>query len=198
VIDNPSANGSADRWVAPGRTAHAEPSEACPAAPSDLIFLPSPDFWREEAPRSRGTRYLTFDLTGGVYALPLAFVREVDRVPTVTPLPNVASWVLGAANLRGEILSVVDLAAFLGLSAPHQPRDARLLVCRAGSMEAGLVVEQIRDIRELPEAAIRQPTGAIPGRSARYLVGVHAGEGRLTRVLDIARLLHAPEFRRFE
>src|SRR5207244_8862377 len=102
------------------------------------------------------------------------------------------------ANLRGEILSVVDLNAFLGLSATRPPRDARLLACRAGNMEVGLVVERIRDIRELPDASIRRPAGAIPGRAARYLAGVHAGDGRLTLVLDVPRLLHSPELRRFE
>lgn len=168
-----------------------------PAAAPETLLLPSPDFWREEAPRPRGERFLAFDLAGATFALPLAHVREVDRLPPVTPLPHVPAWLLGAAALRGEIVSVVDLAAFLGLAEPRLVRGARLLVCRAGGMEAGLLVEQVRDIRELPAAALRPPTAALPGRAARFLAGVHAGEGRLTLVLDIPRLLHAPEFRGF-
>ena len=187
------------------------PTEANPGEPEladlpppEAFFPPSPDFWRDETPRVRGTRYLAFDLSGATYALPLARVREVDRLPSITPLPNVPAWVLGAANLRGEIISVVDLAAFLGLAprgaTGQSPirRDARLLAVRAGGMEAGLVVERLRDIRELPDAAIRPPGGSLPGRAARYLAGVHAGDGRLTLVLDVPRLLHAAEFRQFE
>ena len=168
------------------------------AAPAEALYLPSPDFWREEAPPVRGTRYLTFDLAGASYALPLAHVREVDRLPTVTPLPNVPAWLLGAANLHGEIISVVDVAAFLGLGASRPSREARLLACRASGMEIGLMVERVRDIRELPDAAIRPPASQLPGRSGRYLAGIHAGDGRLTLVLDVPGLLQSGELRRFE
>ena len=168
------------------------------------LLLPSPDFWREEPrPRARGTRYLTFDLAGASYALPLGHVREVDRLPAVTPLPNVPAWLLGAANLHGEIVSVVDLAAFLGLGVARPSREARLLACRSsagtgGSMEVGLLVERVRDIRELPDAAIRPPAGQLPGRGGRYLAGIYAGDGRLTLVLDVPGLLQSGELRRFE
>ena len=169
-------------------------------APSSdqALFLPSPDFWREETAHVRGTRYLTFDLGGGSYALPLAHVREVDRLPAITPLPNVPPWLLGAANLHGEIVSVVDLAAFLGLGSGKPSRESRLLACRAGSMEVGLLVERVRDIRELADAAVRPPAAQIPGRTGRYLAGVYAGDGRLTLVLDVPGLLQSGELRRFE
>jgi chemotaxis signal transduction protein len=176
-----------------------------PALAREAFLLPSADFWREELPRVRGQRYLAFDLAGTAYALPLSYVREVERVPPLAPLPNVPPWVLGAASLRGDIISAVDLAAFLGLAAgerlqgrPSFSREARLLACRAGSMEAGLVIERVRDIRQLPDASIRPPTGTIPGRAARFLAGTHVSDGRLTLLLDLPRLLNSAEFRRFE
>jgi chemotaxis signal transduction protein len=178
-----------------------------PDAPAPgVLFLPSPDFWREEAPTARGARYLTFEVStsatpgmaGASYALPLSHVREVDRLPGVTPLPNVPSWLLGAANLHGEIVSVVDLAAFLGLGAARPSRETRLLACRHGGMEVGLMVERVRDIRELPDAAIRPPAGQLRGRVGRYLAGVFTGDGRLTLVLDVPGLLQSGELRRFE
>jgi purine-binding chemotaxis protein CheW len=164
----------------------------------EIFSLPAPDFWHEETSPVRGDRYLAFELAGATYALPLAHIREVDRMPSVTALPNAPAWLLGAANLRGEIISVVDLAAFLGLTKNPSPRNSRLLACRVGNMEAGLVIERIRDIRELPDVAIRPPAGSVPGRAARYLAGVHAGDGRLTLILDIPRLFQSQEFRRFE
>lgn len=167
-------------------------------ATEDVLTLPSPDFWKIEAPAARGLQYLAFDLVGATFALPLGSIREVDRLPPVASLPNTPPWLLGVSSLRGELLSVVDLSAFLGLAEPRIPRDARLMACRAGGLEAGLVVERIRDIRELPDASISPPAGALPGRAARFLAGVHTGDGRLTLVLDCQRLLHSPEFRRFE
>jgi purine-binding chemotaxis protein CheW len=176
----------------------AVPSDEADAWAGELLQLPSADFWREETPRVRGARYLSFDLAGATFALPLAHVREVDSLPRIAPVPNLPPWVLGAANLRGEIISVVDLVAFLGLGTSQPLRGARLLACRDGAMDAGLVVERVRDIRELPDAAIRPPAGSLPGRAGRFLAGVHAGDGRLTLILDVPRMLHSPEFRRFE
>jgi purine-binding chemotaxis protein CheW len=124
-------------------------------------------------------------------------VREVDRLPAVASVPHVPPWVLGVVNLRGEVLSAVDLGAFLGLDAPHPGREARILACRVPGMEAGLVVESIKDIRELSDETLRPPSGPVAHRVARYISGVHDDEDRETLVLDVARLLSAPEFRRF-
>jgi purine-binding chemotaxis protein CheW len=181
---------------------HLSAQDARPQAPSSaqegLLFLPSADFWRQEAPQVEAARYLAFDVGSATYAVPLGHVREVDRVPAITRLPNVADWLLGAANLRGEILSVVDFASFLGLGSTRISRESRLLACRAGSMEAGILVDRIRDIRQLPDAAIRPPTGLVTGRAGRYLAGVYPGDGRLTMILDVRHLLYSPELRRFE
>jgi purine-binding chemotaxis protein CheW len=165
--------------------------------PGELVFLPSAEFWRQEAPVVQGARYLAIDLAGSIYGLELSYVREIERLPAVTPLPNVPDWLLGAAYLRGEILSVVDLARFLGLT-DVPTCTGRLLSCRAGGMEAGFLVERVRDIRELASASIRPPAGRVPGRVARYLAGVHVGDGRLTLLLDLPRLLQSPELLRFE
>src|SRR5439155_2655815 len=108
-----------------------------PAGVSEgMLFLPSADFWRQEAPPEEAARYLAFDLARATYAVPLDHVREIDRVPAITPLPNVADWLVGAANLRGEILSVVDFASFLGLGSTRLSREPGLLACRAGRLEA--------------------------------------------------------------
>lgn len=165
---------------------------------TNIIQLPSADFWQGDNRRARGERYLVFALAGTTYGVPLTHVREVGRLPPVTMLPNAPPWLLGAANLRGEILSVVDLAAFLELGQMRLPAEAFLLACRTGGMEVGLVVESVRDIRELPEAAIRPNVGSVPGRAARYLAGVHTGDGAPTLILDLPRLFQSAEFRRFE
>ena len=169
-------------------------TDAQTAAPGGLQLA---SFWEQEAPRPRGPQYLAFDVGPATFALPLANVREVDRLPLVTPVPHLPAWVLGVINLRGEILSAVDLGTFFGLGTDKPGREARILACRAGRMEAGLVVETIRDIHEVTDEAIRPPAGPLPGRIARYLRGAYASDGRLNLIVDVRRLLQASEFRRF-
>jgi hypothetical protein len=60
-------------------------------------------------------QHVIFTLAGTEYAAPIANVIEIGRPMVVTPVPNVPDWVLGVANLRGDIISMVNLRAFLGM-----------------------------------------------------------------------------------
>src|SRR6266852_4688082 len=81
-----------------------------------------------------GEQYLVFSLLDYEFALPASSVQGVERLATVTAVPNVASWVSGVINLRGSISSVVDLRAFLDLEKlPFNPRT-RLLSAKYNEM----------------------------------------------------------------
>src|SRR5436190_369995 len=62
-----------------------------------------------------GEQFLIFTAAGTDFAAPLANIVEVGDAPLVTPLPCVPDWVLGVSNVRGDILSVLDLRTFFGL-----------------------------------------------------------------------------------
>src|SRR4030095_6422769 len=78
-------------------------------------------------------QHVIFTLDGASYSLPIASVTEIGRPLAVTPLPNVPEWMVGVANLRGDIISVVDLRRFFGLGADEAPRGGRMLVVRSKS-----------------------------------------------------------------
>lgn len=113
------------------------------------------------------------------YALPLVEVREVLPVPGVTPVPGGPRWLVGVANLRGQILPVVDTAARLG-------------VARGGEVTHVAVVDSARGDVGLaatgaPERTrLGQPSGPATGRAAvaRYAVGE-----RIATLLDLGELL---------
>jgi purine-binding chemotaxis protein CheW len=151
------------------------------------------------ARRDAGEPHVVFSLAGGEYAVPLGNVVEVGRPLPVTPVPNVPDWVLGVANVRGDIVSMVHLRSFLGLPRGGEP-PGRLVVARAGrgEMTAGLLVDRVRGIRALPPGGARAPEAAPGDRLAPYLRGVAEADGRLLAVLDLDRLLLSPELRQFE
>ncbi len=72
------------------------------------------DTGREAA---QGHRYVLLSIASAHYAVREAFVTELERVPKITPVPHVPAWVRGVTNLRGDILSVIDMRTFLGLDA---------------------------------------------------------------------------------
>jgi chemotaxis signal transduction protein len=124
-------------------------------------------------------------------ALPLTDVRETGQLAAVAPLPNLPGWIL---HRRGEILSVVDLACFLGLPAsqwtgPGQPyllfRQSDLACCLAVA-RAGVVVHPEDREFAAPEA---RPSG--PARLTALISGVCRSAGRDILLLDSERLATA-------
>src|SRR5262249_2239641 len=98
-----------------------------------------------------GERHLIFSLADGDCAVPAAQVLQVDRPPERRRGPNVPDWVLGVANARGDIISLVDLRGFLGLPPPEHPGRSRVVVVRSRDAEltTGLVVDRVVGMRVL-------------------------------------------------
>ena len=148
---------------------------------------------------AHGQRYVLLSIASAHYAVPEAFVTELDRVPKITPVPRVPAWVRGVTNLRGDILSVIDMRTFLGLEAPAS-HTARLLVVRLLNEEfaTGLVVDGVERIVAIPPDQITPPESSLEGPLAPYLSGMCVIEERLVAVLDLDRLLRSPDIRQFE
>ncbi|NIN63261.1 MAG: hypothetical protein GTO63_00800 [Anaerolineae bacterium] len=147
-------------------------------------------------------QYIIFSLAESEYAVPAANVREIGEPPNVTPVPNVPDWVLGVANLRGDILSLVDLRLFLGMERIDYGEDTRMMVVHtqhdASSVTTGLMVDLVSDIRYLSVDRIGAPGAPIEDQVAPYLRGVYEHDGRLLVVLNLDQVLLSPQMRQFE
>jgi purine-binding chemotaxis protein CheW len=146
-----------------------------------------------------GHRYVLLSIASAHYAVREAFVTELERVPTITPVPHVPAWVRGVTNLRGDILSVIDMRTFLGLDAASS-HSARMLVVRLLNEDfaTGLLVDSVDRIVSVPPDRITPPESSLDGPLAPYLTGMCEIEQRLVAVLDLEQLLRSPEIRQFE
>jgi purine-binding chemotaxis protein CheW len=145
-------------------------------------------------------QHVIFTLEGTAYSLPISHITEIGRSLPITPLPNVPSWVLGVSNLRGDIISVLDLRAFLGKQPLAQARDCRMMVVRSRheDITTALLVDRVREIRHLISEKVGLPTALMEDRSALYMRGVYEHNGQLLVVLDPEQLMLSPEMRQFE
>jgi purine-binding chemotaxis protein CheW len=145
-------------------------------------------------------QYIVFALAGTDYAVPIGNVVEVGRPRHITPLPNVPDWMTGLTNLRGDVISVVNLRAFLGMDLVPLGNAGRMLVARSTTEDTttGLLVDRVRQISKLPVRQIAAPTSPLEDRVTPYLRGVAEHAGRLLVVLDLDRLLLSPDMRQFE
>lgn len=145
-------------------------------------------------------QHVIFSLGGTAYSFPIANVLEIGRPLAVTPLPNVPDWVVGVANLRGDIISVVDLRRFLGMAADDSLHAGRMLVVRSKieEIQTALIVDAVRGIRLLDGGRVAQPTAPLEDGVTPYMRGVYEHKERLLVLLDPEKLMLSPEMRRFE
>ena len=140
-----------------------------------------------------------FVVAGSTYGVRDEFVSEVARIPKITAIPHVPAWVRGVTSLRGDITSAVDLRVFLGLD-PTSLHAGRLLVVRLPHEEflAGLLVDRVDKIANVPPDDVRPPVSPIDGPLAPFLAGVCQIGERFIAVLDLDKFLRSPEIRQFE
>lgn len=143
---------------------------------------------------------VAFQLGETTYGMPMHHVTEIQRVPAITHLPHLPDWVLGVTNLRGNIVSIVDLRMLLGLE-PTDPviGSRRLVVIQSlvDEIDTSLIVDRVIGIRTVPQRLVVTPTAPVDEQIGRYLAGVVDHENRLIVLLDPEKLLLSEEFRQF-
>ena len=155
---------------------------------------------RRVAPSLAG-RSVIFELGQTRCALPIDRVVEIGEVPKITPVPNVPPWLAGVANLRGDILAVIDLCALVGLPPfDRERRPGRLLVVRSsagskGEVAAGLWVDAVVGVSQFARADLAPPGGPVDDALAALLEGVLVHEGRLLAAIDLDILFAHPELK---
>ncbi|MGH9720410.1 MAG: chemotaxis protein CheW [Bryobacteraceae bacterium] len=134
-----------------------------------------------------------FSLDGARYALPLDDVVETGRVPAITRLPRVPSYVRGVSNLRGEIVVVFDLRSMLGLDPPATAAHGRMLLVRVGedSQHAALIVDAIGGIGRAPAGSAQPPAGPVEDPVADVISGVIELGGEGIALIHIGKLFQA-------
>ncbi|MFC4762442.1 chemotaxis protein CheW [Dyella koreensis] len=120
-------------------------------------------------------------------------ISELLAVPVLTPVPGTQSWLLGVANVRGNLVPVIDLGRFLfGERTLHSERS-RLLVVRQGTGSVALLVDEVFGQRTVDAEQRSAAEREDDPRLARF-VDDRVGEPRLA-VFSMGRLVRAPDFR---
>lgn len=129
---------------------------------------------------------LTFGLGNEQYAIGSEHVAQVLALNQYTPLPNTPGYVLGIVNVRGRIVSVVDLRVLLELPITGIGDRSFLLVLQSADMEFGLLIDRLLGVAQISRGSLQSGLGNLSGVRAKYLLGVTREQWT---VLDGARLL---------
>ena len=132
------------------------------------------------------------------FGVRIGAVREIVRVPEITSVPNAPETIEGVINLRGKIIPVMDLRKRFGQGEIQTDKKNRILVVELDNKLLGLIVNSASEVLKIPPSEIEAPGTVFADGESSYVTGVGKLAGRLIILLDIAKLLHRPEFKKLE
>lgn len=136
--------------------------------------------------------YVTLNLAGQWCAVPVLCVRDVLAHQTIAAIPLAPPEVAGNLNLRGRIVTAIDLRARLGLPPRAPGAPAMSIVTEHGNELTALLVDQVSEVLTLPAAGLEANPPTLPSIWAEHSLGIYRLPDRLMVVLDVARLLALP------
>lgn len=132
----------------------------------------------------------TFYIDNLFLGVPVQHVQEVIRYQEMTRVPLAPSVVSGLINLRGQIVTAIDLRRRMALAdAPDTVLPINVIV-RDDSGMVSLLVDEIGDVLDLSEETFERPPETLTGAARSYVRGVHKLQGQLLLVLDIEKVTH--------
>lgn len=139
------------------------------------------------------TQYCTLRLDGHTFGIEVDRVQEVLRGQELTTVPLASPVVEGLINLRGQIVTALDLRRRLALP----PRDADAvapmsIVVRGAGGPLSLLVDEIGDVVDVDERTFEEPPETLQGVARELIVGAYKLEGRLLLALDTDAVVQLP------
>jgi purine-binding chemotaxis protein CheW len=138
-------------------------------------------------------RYLQFSLGEENYAVKLLLVKEVIPVPETTPIPNSPSYYEGVMNLRGQIISVIDLRKRLNIHTKRDKLEPAVIIIESQSVAIGIIVDSINKVLNIDLAQITAVPEVSAQINAKYIEGVFNSAEGLTLLIDIEGVLNISE-----
>lgn len=131
-------------------------------------------------------RLCTFHVSGLYFGVDVLSVQEVIRYQEMTRVPLASAMVSGLINLRGQIVTAIDLRRRLGLTDREPDQMPMNVVVRSDDGAVSLLVDEIGDVLEVDESTYERPPETLTGAAREVVRGVHKLKGTLLLVLDTA------------
>ena len=128
-------------------------------------------------------------IAGRYFGLDLDVVREFTNIGRVTLIPCCPKHIIGNMNLRGEILTLVDICHPLNLATTNHRQARKAVVIEVNDIVAGLVVEEVHDIIDFRPESLKPIPVATDSSTASYLKGVADYQNQTLNVIDLTKLL---------
>lgn len=135
----------------------------------------------------------TFWLGDLLLGIDIVAIREINRVVEITPVPDAPAAVKGVVNLRGDVVTILDLRSLLGLDLVELTGQSRLIVIPMEDEVVGLIVDRVTDVATVTTDDEVPLPANMGGLDSRYFTGVYKLNNDLLVVLDVTAALAVAE-----
>ena len=140
--------------------------------------------------REDEVQLVVFTVEKEEFAAEITQVREIISLEKVTKVPSAPKFVYGVINLRGKLVTVVDLHKRLGFKRSRPEEDSKIIVSDVEDGVLGMMVDNVIEVARIPESQIEPPPAMSTGQiDVKYIMGIAKMKDRLIVILDLQNVL---------
>jgi len=134
-----------------------------------------------------------FELAEEQYGLEISAVDSIIAAPDIVSVPHAPSFVEGIAQLRGEVLPIIDLRKRFGLPQQAYSKHTRFVVVGMENMKVGMAVDTVTEVLTLPDDCIEPPSPLVTSSASEFVTGVVNTDRHLILLVDLQKVLTVTE-----
>ncbi|MFW7380203.1 MAG: chemotaxis protein CheW [Oligoflexus sp.] len=144
---------------------------------------------------SKEQRFLAFALSHEEYAVPLLKVREVIALNEITKVPYTPAHFKGIMNLRGQVISVIDLRVKFNMASAEIGAETAIVILDLNPICLGVIVDSVDAVLAMSQDQISPSPNIESSINTEYIVGVARVEKKLVLILDIEKTLSVDDLK---
>ena len=145
---------------------------------------------------NKKNQVVSFRIGRELFGVYIQIVQEIVRVPEITPVPEMPLFVEGVINLRGKIVSIVELSKRLKIEGSSKTKANRILIIELDKKVVGLLVDAVTEILRIPPESIEPTPDIVTSVGSEYIMGVGKLPDKLIILLDLKNILKPEEIKR--
>ena len=162
-----------------------------------MSFLKHAEAGADDKTMTDAERYLEFSLGKEKFGIQLLQVRELISVPETTPIPYSPKYFKGIMNLRGQVISVIDLRLKLGVTSNEDQSENAVVIVEFDGFRLGLIVDSINKVLQIEDGQIAEVPEVKATGGKDYINGVFKNGDDLVVLLELPSLLSVREIHQY-
>jgi purine-binding chemotaxis protein CheW len=141
---------------------------------------------------------MTFTLKNEIYGIPIGTVKEINAMMTITEVPNTPKYIKGVINLRGKIISIMDLRLRLGMEEIDYSERTCIIVVEVpnnekGKKKIGIVVDHVAEVIEIKNSELEDFEEDLVDDLNAFINGIAKMKDKIIIILDIKKIVNNVE-----